>query len=85
MAFREGEAGAGFQVAFEGGGLDLIPESDGGFQFPRAEFRRVGRSAGVVFFEPGVQIAGEADVAAGGIGQAAEDVDGVNHIPAPRR
>ena len=76
MAIGEGEAGAGFQVALEGGGFGFIPESDGGIDFPWAEFRGVGGAAGVVLFEPGVQVVGESDVALGGVTRAAEDVDG---------
>ncbi len=70
--FRESEASARFEIALKCGCFFLAAKDDGGFQFPRPEFGRAERAAGIVLGQPGVEIVGKSNVTLVGVFRAAE-------------
>ena len=78
--FREGEARPRLEVFFEGGGLILIREADGRFQFPWAELGGVRGAAGIVLRQACVQIVGHPDIALVGVVPTAQDVNGPHKL-----
>ena len=72
-------ATAGFKVVLKSEGLSERFKGDVGFNLPWHEFGCMGNLTGIVFCEAGAEVGSAADVALGGMGEAAEDV-GVVHV-----
>lgn len=63
MLLREGDAGSGLEVAFEGESILSALESAVEDKLPRAAFSRAGYLAGVVVFEALLKVLSETCVA----------------------
>ena len=79
MAADEGAAGAGFEVAFEGGGFLAVREPDTGNHLPGAVLAGVRRLAPVMFGKALPGIGRDAGINSFAVLEAAEDVDVVAH------
>ena len=79
MLCCESMATAGFKVVLKSEGLSERFKGDVGFNLPWHEFGCMGNLTGIVFCEAGAEVGSAADVALGGMGEAAEDV-GVVHV-----
>ena len=72
-------AAAGFEVVLKSVGLSERFKGDVGFNLPWHEFGCMGNLASIVFCEACTEVGCAADVALGGMREAAEDV-GVVHV-----